>query len=197
MWSTFIRRSSSASSMNPRAAVNETRLPSRKAVFSTSVTGRARRFTSAATRSNPNPPTTVIARAPAARANDTAYASRGRSPTSINAFGICCVSAPSRLPRPAASSTASTADLEQRRQRREAPDHGHGRETQREPIGRERRRDADERDALPLRDLTIVQRVAHEQHLLPRGAELARRRVQVRAPLREASAVTEHQVELE
>src|SRR6478672_5555564 len=198
MWSTFISSSWSAPSTYGRAVASEIRLPSRKARFSTSRTGSARRAASTATRSNPNPPTTVMSSAPAARANATACASNGRSPTATSAFGICSVSVPSRLPRPAASSTAFTKNLlEQRRQRREAANHRHRRKAQREPIGRERRRDADERNAFTLGDLAVVQRIAHEQHLLAGGAELARRGVQVRPPLGQSVAVAEHQIELE
>src|SRR4029079_3742686 len=169
--------------------------------------------TSAATRSNPNPPTTVISSAPAACANDTACASSGRPPTPLSALGICrraarptwsgvwglgAVTAPGRLPSPAASSTACIANrLEQGGQRREPANHRHRREAQREAVGRERRRHADEGNALALRDLAVVQRVADEQHLLSGGAELTRRRVQVRAPLGQPAAVTEHEVEPE
>src|SRR4029079_2659154 len=198
MWSMLISRNSSASSTNRRAAVSEIRLPSRKAVFSISLTGSSSRPTSAATRSNPNPPTTVISSAPAACANDPACASSGRPPTSISALGICCVNVPRRLPSPAASSTACIANrLEQGGQRREPANHRHRREAQREAVGRERRRHADEGNALALRDLAVVQRVADEQHLLSGGADLTRRRVQGRAPLGQPAAVTEHEVEPE
>src|SRR5437763_1889206 len=100
----------------------------------------------------------MMPRAPAARANRTAWTSSGSPPTEMSALGTCSVSAPRRLPSPAASNTACMVRslLKQIRKRREAPDHWNLGEPEHETLGGEGRRHADERHPFALGDLTVV-----------------------------------------
>src|SRR5450755_1616129 len=116
----------------------------------------------------------------------------------MSAFGICSVSAPRRLPRPAASHTACMLQsylLKQLGQSGEAPNHRDVREAEHEALRREGRRHTHERDPFALGDLAVVKRIPDEQHLLSIDLEAARHGLEVRAPLGEAASEPQSQIE--